>query len=466
VCPPLPMLRTAAGGSACAVVVAALAFFWRHTPDGNAESMPKMSEQPLPKQGSLPATKLAGDKSVLERLGLERVLLLVLMRAINRSQELLQDASSMQLPLERLWATDGASDLHFRSKVMPLSMPNSTCADLIGAIFDTHENAWKQAAAGTKPTLVLEDDVRLPPNFLELFEARMRELPEGFDMAFAGSSTGPDAPMVSQLISRPQSPAPERQAILGFWAYVISPKGAKKLLEEVKEHRKGKRRRFQPVDLFVSRRVGLLEVFMFEPSPELNEYFEEYPDRHHVLTTMRQKGIVTIQKTESLNAPANNSETAELNDLSKRVVWLAQEGERFVAAWRLAKRLLQRIRRYSCWNVAQVLQNTGLTLLRLLSNEIDGAPGLGGASNTLRAALEAFGSSKRYTEGTWMDGVKGEEYPQWIQHALMMRQKHGFPAVEPPEGWNARVTIQNFGWLDIDIKKMFVQELRQARPKS
>ena len=41
---------------------------------------------------------------------------------------------------------------------MPSLEAKSTCGDIIGAIFDTHERAWMIAAQAKLPTLVLEDE--------------------------------------------------------------------------------------------------------------------------------------------------------------------------------------------------------------------------------------------------------------------------------------------------------------------
>lgn len=425
---------TGPGGSlvAAAVLVAALALGstqWRTTGNSGRGS------------GS------AGVHPVLARLGVERVLVLRLPRVATRSEPLALDAARLGVPLEVLEATDGLQNETFRSRVLPLHAPEGTCADLIGAIFDTHERAWTLAASGHRPTLVLEDDVRLPPGFEESLAERTRALPKGYDLAFAGTSVTRQAQRVSRLYSRPDAGDANNQGLLGFWAYLVTPQGAQRLLRLVERERHGGRRFFQPVDLFVAHRLAQLEVLVLEPPEDLARDFELRPDPHHVLETMRQVGVVTLGDTPSTNQPAEDAETAEVRKHLDRVTQDGRAGK-FLKSWRRARQALRAVRRFSCWNVAVLLQNAGLSLLRLLQERVDGLPDLGGPNGTLLAALEALGSSARYNEGTWMSRQKLHEFPEWVRNILRNREIMGFPPAAPPYGWDALVSLPGGGWLD------------------
>ena len=95
----------------------------------------------------------------------------------------MREAAAQGLDIEVLTASDGRHDQRFRSKLMPSRHPHATCADLIGAIFDSHRRAWEEAMRVGGPVLVLEDDVTLPGNFSKILARRMKELPPSYDLA-------------------------------------------------------------------------------------------------------------------------------------------------------------------------------------------------------------------------------------------------------------------------------------------
>lgn len=380
---------------------------------------------------------------------MEEVLVLRLARAVNRSQDLIQDAADIGLPLEFFAATDGRQNENFRSHVLPSLSLNGTCSDLIGAIFDSHERAWQRAALAQRPTLILEDDVRIDIDFPDLFAERAAELPaqDNYHMAFVGASVTPGDRKVSPSLSQPDPEDMNLQALLGFWGYVVTPKGAKRLLKLAGHMRAGDRRSFQPVDLFVGHRLKQLKVFIFEPPEHLVRYFDANPDRHHVLETMRQIGIVKLAKnTPSLNKPTEDDEYQKMMKLDEDV---KRHGgaEEYDLAWRAAKKALKKMRRYSCWSAAPLLSNAGLTLLRHVLYSEDGARGLG-ANATLMLAIEAFSSAIRYNEGTWLERGKRGDFPGWVDSTLQQRIRKGFRAALPPDGWHVRVPLPDGGWLE------------------
>jgi len=166
--------------------------------------------------------------------------------------------------------------------VLPHSLPSSaTCADIIGAIFDSHRRAWADAAeAAEEHTLVLEDDVSLPASFGTWLALGFAELPSDYHLAFVGVSATPRARTHSAHLLRPDEDDPNGQAVLGMWGYLVSRAGARRLLE-LSARAAGGKRSFQPVDLFVSHRLRQLRVFVFSPPDELARAFAAKPDRQH-----------------------------------------------------------------------------------------------------------------------------------------------------------------------------------------
>jgi len=390
--------------------------------------------------------RVTPDDEYLNGLGVERVLVVRLERAAERTQQLVQEAAQQGIPLEFLNATDGREDLRFRSQVLPSFSPQSTCTDLIGAIFHSHERAWRKAAAASKPTIVTEDDVRFPNNFSQIYKARAQQLPDDWDMAFLGTSISSGATRYSSLLVRPDTNDPNAQAVLGFWGYAISPKGAQRLLKLADSSRRG-RRSFQPVDLFVSHRLKSLEVFAFEPTKDLAEEFARNPDRHHVLSTMRQVGILSLRQFPSTNAPTQDEEASKIEKLNSEIMRFGQS-KAFEEAIRSAWRALRIMRRYSCWASKIVLENFGVVLIRMLASTEGSSPRVGDANRTLHVALEAFGSAQRYVQGTWLERKALQEFPSWLQHALKQRSSAGFQAVALPGG-SEGILRQESGWLEV-----------------
>lgn len=406
---------------------------------------------PLPVPGGSASSGLQegwnADDSVLGRLGLSHVLVLRLKRKPSRAAKLAEDAEQLGVPLEMHDATDGLWNTSFRSQVLPLQHPEGTCADLVGAIFNTHERAWHVAADAALPTLLLEDDVRLPADFIDFFSQRMQALPQDFHVALAGSSVTSAARPVSELLSRPDAEDPNGQAFLGLWGYVVSPDGARLLLQMADEVRLGRRRFFQPVDLFMAHRLRQIRTYAMEPPAVLAEEFRQMKDTP-ILSTMRQVGVIYLTAEPSTNRPNQDEETAEMERLSSKVVELGEKGLS-LKSWKVARKALRNMRRYSCWHAAQLLQNAGVSLLRLLSegNHAFGFAGFSNANDTLLGSLEALASSVRYTSGTWMERQKLADFPGWVSNALHHMQQNGETPAAPPAGWGVRVPLPGGGWL-------------------
>lgn len=375
-------------------------------------------------------------RATLEVLGLERILV-VQLDGVARGHELAANAKKLRVPIQVLNATNGHTDDKWLSFVLPSLSLNSTCADVIGAIFDSHERAWIIASTGLRPMLVLEDDVELGHDFKELLMQRMEALPKGFHLAFAGTSVSSKVDRLSRLLSKPDAAEPNHQGILGFWGYVVSPEGARLLLHLAAMARhdpsmpSGKRRIFQPVDLFVSHRLDLLDVYVFEAPPALATWFENYPDLHHVLPSHRQVGIVVLRGRPSTNMPQQESnESIEMSALVTKASRMGEENRAY-ESWRASRKALKIVRHYPCWHTQTHLQNAGLALLRMLINSR--AMTEGKANATFLLALEALASSARYSEGSWQGPRKLSDYHMWVQQTLAARREKHLSALSIPD---------------------------------
>eukprot|EP00325_Prymnesiales_sp_UTEX-LB-985_P024315 CAMPEP_0174731074 /NCGR_PEP_ID=MMETSP1094-20130205/56849_1 /TAXON_ID=156173 /ORGANISM="Chrysochromulina brevifilum, Strain UTEX LB 985" /LENGTH=118 /DNA_ID=CAMNT_0015933421 /DNA_START=12 /DNA_END=365 /DNA_ORIENTATION=- len=100
---------------------------------------------------------------------------------------------------------------------------------------------------------------------------------------------------------------------------------------------------------------------------------------------------------------------------------------------------LESMRAYPCWSAAVLLQNEGLTLLRVLNRHAKAADEAW-ASATFLAALESFAGAIRFVEGTWMEGARRQDFggfvgggrKGWIGYALDERSRFSLPPILPP----------------------------------
>jgi hypothetical protein len=236
--------------------------------------------------------------------------------------------------------------------------------------------------------------------------------------------------------------------MLGLWSYVVSPAGARELLRQVLALRQnGKVRTFQQVDMFIAHRLDQLKVYVLEPSSELAREFEVRPDVRHVLSHMRQTGIVRLKDTPSLNSPLQNQETTDMIKMRDDITQLIESGQH-QEAWDMSRKALKTMRRFSCWETSSLLQKAGIALLKLLADNEQGAPKLGGPERTLLTALEALAMARLFVEGTWLDQVKQSDYKKLVRLEINRRKSNGLTVVEPTGGWENRTPLPGGGWLE------------------
>ena len=174
----------------------------------------------------------------------------------------------------------------------------------------------------------------------------------------------------------------------------------------------------------------------------------------------KQLGIIKLRDTPSLNKPrATLDETLAMQNATKAMGELFN-ADRFTEALAVSDAALGAMRAYPCWEAATMLQNTGLTLLRLLvfdTRRTDAAWAL----RTLHEAEEAFASSMRYAEGTWMERTRREQVGGWISWAKNHRQQEGLPPLRSDE---ARSMGTRGAWLWGGARLMIAEPPHPTHP--
>jgi len=371
-------------------------------------------------------------------LGVARVLIISLETRASRLPDLVKDAKKLGLPVEVFNNSAGAGNRSYRSHVLPKFMPDSTCADVLGELTDAHHQALAEAAKAKMPILILEDNVRLPPDFLDSFVERMLELPDNFDVALVGTDAGPTQPFGSSLLlSRIWT------SFSGFWAYVVSPEGAKRILKIRRKLTKRKYKDFVPFDVSLSAFLSELNVFVFEPPDHLRRHYESNRDEYQIPEGFRRVGLVSTDfsvtvTTESLDLPEIELILQQLSD--------AQHTSKHPKAYKIAEAALQRVRSHPCWDehggVMPLLKGIGFACLEILATKPKGIKRLGGPNGTLLVSLEALSSYTRYMP-RHLQKEEQQGFQTNVEFILRERIRQGFPAVAPPNGWDARVDLSD-----------------------
>ena len=383
-----------------------------------------------PEECSGPAESEAAR--TLARLSLRSLRVIGLARAIERAVHVQGQAAQQGLSVEVLTASDGR-DPRFRSSVFASRHPDSTCADIVGAMFESHLRAWEAAASTPGHTAVFEDDVVLAPDFAVELARRFPGLPEDYDIAFLGTTTrNASAYEGSPFLLRPDVTKPEK-AILGMFAYIVSQSGAARLLEL---HRNEQRHRsYTAVDLWIGQHLSRISVFIFDTPDSLAKQLRETPSP--TILSNRAVGLVVhAGRTEShkadRNAPENDAELSLMRGKAAKMQELF-EANRFQEGLDTSDAAFVSMRTHACWSAANMLQNTGLMFLRLLLSDHDALS----AEKKLLQAREAFASALRYFGGnsTQVGSTREKEYHTWIINTLKARKKRGLPTISrPPAG--------------------------------
>lgn len=147
------------------------------------------------------------------------------------------------LPVSRFLAIDG-KELTSSRRLDQLFEKNdyNYRRGMIGCAL-SHLSLWVDCSNGTTPYLILEDDVTFVDNFTIKFDHLLTNLPETWDVVFLGHHVFPD--FVTDLtynayvipdLTRLSASESLRQSRGGTGGYLVSPQGARHLLEFIQEH--------------------------------------------------------------------------------------------------------------------------------------------------------------------------------------------------------------------------------------
>ena len=190
-------------------------------------------------------------------------------RATDRRQAMARLALVHGVELERVSAVDGALNpgaltgaevaTHWSddARILNAQFDQSSRGDLQGAVAlspsergcaATHVALWRRAALDDTPVAILEDDVVFAPHFASRFHDALNDVPDDFDLLLLGYWS-PKSEF--DLHQAPVSLLHRFLCLDYFWglhAYILSPRGAKKLLTNLPVD--------APADVFVAKLVN------------------------------------------------------------------------------------------------------------------------------------------------------------------------------------------------------------------
>lgn len=122
----------------------------------------------------------------------------------------------------------------------------------------SHKKAWKNIVQNKYDrTLILEDDVDIPDDFVAKYNKIVPHIPKDFDIIFIGYHPTSD----EYLYRDKKHKLLRTKKVYGLYAYIVSSKGAKKLLN------------LFPIDIQIDSVIGDyiddLNVFLVEPNEQI-----------------------------------------------------------------------------------------------------------------------------------------------------------------------------------------------------
>ena len=130
----------------------------------------------------------------------------------------------------------------------------------------SHRGVWNNIIDNNyKNTLILEDDVDIPDDFVDKYNKLSRDIPQDYDIVFLGYHPTSD----KYLYRDKQHKLLRTEKVFGLYGYVVSLNGARKLLEMF------------PIDVQIDSVIGdymdKLNVYLVEPNEQLiNSVQSEY----------------------------------------------------------------------------------------------------------------------------------------------------------------------------------------------
>jgi GR25 family glycosyltransferase involved in LPS biosynthesis len=164
----------------------------------------------------------------------------------------------------------------------------------------SHFKAWRYLVESSAPALIIfEDDSPLPPDFRERMESMLAELPSGWDMVtlyntpYQGGQTG-------CVPEKDRSPWQTCTSLMGAHAYMISRRGAEKLLAKA-----------YPIEMHVDAyfaymaRMGHITL-LWNPAMQITPILDDSDINHggggilNIPSNMEKHGIVALHTTSAI----------------------------------------------------------------------------------------------------------------------------------------------------------------------
>jgi|SRR5581483_318673 len=211
-----------------------------------------------------------------------RTVLINLDRDTERLKTVSAEFARCGVEFERFSAIDGlavppASRHHFFD---PDGLPAPALTKGEIGCYASHLAVWQSIAEGRHPgpTLICEDDIRLPENFVEIVSAALSRAPEGWDVIRLSSATWRTVWPVCKVADGYQlvcySKTPVR---LG--AYLLSPQGAHKLLRPALRNRPVDHDLARPWELDLDQ-YGVYPPPVYQPTDN-DSSIDAAEKRHH-----------------------------------------------------------------------------------------------------------------------------------------------------------------------------------------
>lgn len=160
----------------------------------------------------------------------------------------------------------------------------------------SHFKAWDMCVRNGKPTMIFEDDAIIPPDFIVRANTMLADLPKSWDMVTFNNTTfsGGERACKPSNDTNSNSPWMTCQSLMGAQAYMLSPHGAKILLDHA-----------YPIELHVDAylafmaRLGYITM-LWHPMVEVLQPFTDSDINHsaygilNVPTNMENHNVVAL----------------------------------------------------------------------------------------------------------------------------------------------------------------------------
>lgn len=190
-----------------------------------------------------------------------QILVISLKRSLDRRKKVEQEMEKISIPWKFLDAVDGAALItpppEYKSAKVKILQGYDLTPNEIGCYL-SHKKAWKRCVEADIPTLILEDDFVLAPNFEDMLVTLLNGIQPWNFVRLQGLYEVPCHPIADMSgVSLVQN----KGDAVGATAYLLKPEIAKKLAEYSEDI-------YEPVDHFLEhQKKHGLEFLAIRPYP-------------------------------------------------------------------------------------------------------------------------------------------------------------------------------------------------------